>query len=280
MACQGAGKAVPGVYPLLFPPHGYRGQLYWVRDSLACMGEDAHTSLLAASREGEVRLPLHVEVKLLTGQRVHLGPAITTPNGSRLKQMPSLSMTILEDVILTSHKEMDEEEKRQAEWELEVPEPEPEPEGETEEEGEEKEDCEDEEAKEKKEEKEDFVEEVEDHNLTKEYLKESKKLYVDFDDSCVTAEQLQEHFQTFGQIDHLYLVTNHRQYAVVTFSSPVVVAALAGKQHSLPLPVGHTPLRLRGGSGRPRVPPRQQRNGVCPFRYKIFVQFEVGSQPF
>ena len=87
-----------------------------------------------------------------------------------------------------SHKEMDQEEKRQAEWELEVPEPEPEPEGETEEEGEEEEDWEKEEAKEKKEKKEDCAEEVEDPNLTKEYLKESKKLYVDFDDSCVTAE--------------------------------------------------------------------------------------------
>ena len=271
MACQGAGKAVAGIYPLLFPPHGYRGQLYWVRDSLACMGEDAHTSLLAATREGEVRLPLHIEVKLLTGQRVHLGPALTTPNSSRLKQMPSLSMTILEDVILTCHKEMDKEERRQAEWELEVPEPEPEPEEEKKEEEDEEKKEEGREEKDGEEEdgaKDDSSENVEDPNLTKEHLKESKKLYVDYDDTCVTVEQLVDHFKDFGTIEDIYLVTNHRRYAVVTFSSPVVAAALASKQHSLPLQAGHTPLRLRGGSGRPRVPPRQQRDAVCPFRCK------------
>ena len=255
---------MPGIYPLLFPPHGYRGQLYWVRDSLACMGEDAHTSLLAASREGEVRLPLHVEIKLLSGQQLHLGPALTTPNTSRLKKMPSISMTVMEDVILATHKEMEKEEKRQVEWELEVPEPDPEPEPEAEK-------MEEEEIMGKKEEEgdekigEDDKGDPEDPDVTRAHVAESKKLYVDFHDGCVTTGVLRDHFETFGPVEDIYIVTTHRYYAVVTFSSPTVVASLVGKEHTLE--EGHVPLRLRGGSGRrPRVPPRQQRDGICPFR--------------
>ena len=47
LVCQGAGVAVPGVWPLLFPRPGYKGQLNWLADVAVCMGKDADSALLA-----------------------------------------------------------------------------------------------------------------------------------------------------------------------------------------------------------------------------------------
>ena len=34
LVCQGSGVAVPGLYPLLFPPNGYHGQVQWLANCL------------------------------------------------------------------------------------------------------------------------------------------------------------------------------------------------------------------------------------------------------
>jgi hypothetical protein len=39
--------AIPGVWPLLFPRPGYKGQLNWLADVAACLGKDGVALVLA-----------------------------------------------------------------------------------------------------------------------------------------------------------------------------------------------------------------------------------------
>ena len=114
-----------GIYPLIFPPAGYHGQLNWLGDTAACMGMEAYNVLLAASKEDKFELPTHVEVKHVTGNTVHLGPNLTTPTPSGIKRMPSLSVIIKVDKIVVRHEELVRQDKWNMEWELNIPEEEP-----------------------------------------------------------------------------------------------------------------------------------------------------------
>ena len=267
--------AVAGRYPFFFPKVGYKGQLSWLVDTAACGGEEAYSILVSAAREGEVQLPLHVDIRLSTGQSVHLGPGLTTPSPGHLKRTPALSLEVRGGVLVTSHREVERQEEREAAWELKVPEPPEEEknggeEEETKKEEKEKDDSDDEDVGE-------FVpeekgpakggeEEVKRQREQEEARR--KKVFVDCDDpSTVTLDQLRRHFEHHDTVENMYMFRDH---AVVTLKSPMIAQALAGKNHTLQRTLeqgGCVPLRLRGGSGRGRgVPPRQQRDNTCPFR--------------
>ena len=278
--------AVAGIYPIFFPKPGYKGQLAWLQDTAACGGEDAYSILLSAATEGEVQLPRHVEIRHSIGLSVHLGPGLTTPSPGHLKRTPSLSLEVREGVLVTKHRELERQERREEAWELQVPEP-PEVEeiedGKKEEKG--KEEVKEKEEKEKKEKKEEDhgceEEEVEFEvekpsektreevrRQREEELARRKKIFVQSDDPSVTLDDLRAHFEQHDIVENIYL---YRDHAVVTLKSAVVSQSLAGKVHTLqrtPEQGGCVPLRLRGGSGRVRgVPPNQQRDNTCPFRY-------------
>ena len=293
--------AVTGVYPFFFPKAGYKGQLSWLRDTAACGGEDAFSILLSAAREGEVQLPRHVDIRHASGQSVHLGPALTTPSPRDLKRSPALSLEVVAGRLVTSHREVERQEKREAVWELQVPEPPEVEEGKVEdgevengevEDGEvEDGDVEDGEGEEgkgnekqnlKKKKEEDMEEthgepmeegpaEVNPEEVKRQQEQEvarRKKIFVDCNDlSSVTLEQLRGHFEQYDKVDNIYMFRDH---AVVTIKSAFIAQGLAGKNITLQRSAeqgGSVPLRLRGGSSRGRsVPPRQQRDNVCPFR--------------
>ena len=282
LACQGAGVAVHGYYPLLFPSHGYHGQLWWLGDMAACLGQEANRALLAACKEGEVELPLYLEINLGDGQTVHIGPNLTSPNVSRLKKMPSITITTKGALLVATHLENSQEEKQEAAWEVVVPEPEEEkqeevtvPEEKQEDGMESKLEKKKEEEKEEEEDEDysesgDFPQEQTDNERDEELLKQrrseardSRKLLVYFDDVHITTEQLKTHFEQYGIVEDVNIVTSSDPSAVVIFASASVVSSLVGRTHSLG---GSVPLRLRGGSGRRRVPPTLQRNGACSFR--------------
>ena len=116
----------------------------------------------------------------------------------------------------------------------------------------------------------DFPKEKNFDDLNKELLEqrrvnasESKKIYVHFDDITISKEQLNSHFNSYGEVQDIYFPTSTNLPAVVTYSSPAVVTSLIGREHSLG---GSIPLRLRGGSGRYRIPPTTLQDSVCPFR--------------
>ena len=103
LVCQGAQVAVAGLYPLIFPPNGYRGQLRWIGESAAVVGPDAYSLLLASSREGPVVLPKYVTVMLSDGHRVNIGDNLTLPSSERLARMPNVSVRATETNISISH---------------------------------------------------------------------------------------------------------------------------------------------------------------------------------
>ena len=92
-----------GLYPLIFPPNGYRGQLRWIGESAAVVGPDAYSLLLASSREGPVVLPKYVTVLLSDGHRVNIGDNLTLPSSERLARMPNVSVRAAETNISISH---------------------------------------------------------------------------------------------------------------------------------------------------------------------------------
>ena len=292
LACQAARVAVTGVYPFFFPKAGYKGQLAWLRDTAACGGEDAFSILLSAAREGEVQLPRHVDIRHASGQSVHLGPALTIPRPRDLKRSPALSLEVVAGRLVTSHREVERQEKREAVWELQVPEPPEVEEGKVEdgevengevEDGEVEEGEGDEKQNLKKKKKEEDMEETQGEPMEEgpaevnheeverqqeQEVARRKKIFVDCNDlGSVTLEQLRAHFEQFDKVDDIYMFGDH---TVVTLKSAFIAQALAGRNITLQRSAeqgGSVPLRLRGGSSRGRsVPPRQQRDNVCPFR--------------
>ena len=103
LVCQGAQVAVAGLYPLIFTPNGYKGQLRWIGESAAVVGPDAYSLLLASSREGPVVLPKYVTVLLSDGHRVNIGDNLTLPSSERLARMPNVSVRAAETNISISH---------------------------------------------------------------------------------------------------------------------------------------------------------------------------------
>ena len=85
--------AVPDIYPLVSPPHGYHGQLNWLGDITTCMGKEAVAAISTAYKEGELELPSHIEIKLMSGQSVHMGPNLTQPNPGIIKCLLKANIT-------------------------------------------------------------------------------------------------------------------------------------------------------------------------------------------
>ena len=110
-----------GIYPLIFLPVGYQGQLNWLGDTAVCMGTEAYNVLRAAAQENMFELPTHVEVKHATGTTVHFGPNLTTPNPSKIKQMSSISISINKEEIIVSREEFLNQNEQDIEWELNIP---------------------------------------------------------------------------------------------------------------------------------------------------------------
>ena len=103
--------------------------------------------------------------------------------------------------------------------------------------------------------------------IQSESLQSAKKLFVSYEESTISKDDLETHFQQFSKIEDIYITSPFKNFAVVTFSNPVIAQALHGRQHTLQHQGKYVPLRLRGGRGRMRrVPPIQQQNNVCPFR--------------
>ena len=246
-------------------------------DTAACDGEEAYTALLAAAKEGEVELSRHVEVWHQSGQSVHLGPHLTTPSTSHLKNTPDLTVTVEEERMVARHRKMEKDDAKRLVWEAEVPDVQ------------ESEDDDNDDVKDDGEDGKDEVKEVKlGKNRTPDSVEEElqrqradfavqqKQIFVDYNCSAVTKEELQQHFQQFGKVEEVLLSCAPLTPTTVTFQSAVVAQSLVEKTHTLQHTEGRggcVPLRLRGGSGGRgrRVPPTQQRHNTCSFRYKQFV---------
>jgi hypothetical protein len=271
--------AIPGVWPLLFPRPGYKGQLNWLADVAACLGKDADSALLAAAKEGPLHLPTHLTVRLLDGQVVFLGPHLTTPSEEHLKAWPDLMLSscVGEEVVVTHRtleKDCEEEE------------------GEKEEEVDSKDDEDGSEAGDqefKPVEKPDRDAEQKEEEWVKEETKKNRKVAVMFDAKNVTAEELSSHFSKYGEVEEVYLLPPFYNYAAVTYVSEATaefVRAKTGRRgkegerlHVLQRPAalgGQLQMRLpqAGGSGRPGAgqaggrlaPPTLQRQAANVFR--------------
>ena len=106
LVCQGAGIAVPGVYPFVFTDRGYQGQLDWLADTAAYkapIADQAYVTLLAIAKEGAITLPQHITVELTSGHQVYLGPKLTTPKPGPLARRTTLSMTLSEQYAVVQH---------------------------------------------------------------------------------------------------------------------------------------------------------------------------------
>ena len=236
--------AVPNIYPLVFPPHGYHGQLNWLGDIATCMGKEAVAAISTAYKEGELELPSHIEIKLVSGQTVHVGPSLTEPNPSIIKSFSKANITRNSiGLLITPQPNLEE--------------------GSEEDEGDE-ENC-DFDEKPKKENK------VYESWIYRKDLLRNRKLFVSYDNLNVTSKDLKTHFEQFGVVENVFITKPFTNFATITFTSEVLAQSLAGRDHTLN---GSIPLRLRGGSGRhQRVPPNEQRNAVCPFRFTILINY-------
>jgi hypothetical protein len=261
LACQGAGIAVFGVYPLVFTTNGYHGQINWLLDTAACTGDKANSVLLSSSREGELILPQHVQISLPSGQTVQLGPDLLTPTDRSVRRMRSLYTSI--DGACLVVKQVGAEQEEEDDEEV------PEEKAEAKDEDDDDKDFDDTKKLDKEERARRDAKESEDLKIEDE--KNRKKVYIDMDKLDVTEEQLRGHMVQFGDVDTIYIPEGpFSNFGVVTMASPVVAGALLGARHTLQRSSaegGKAVLRLRGGSGRmPRAPPQQQQQLVCPFR--------------
>jgi RNA recognition motif-containing protein len=110
----------------------------------------------------------------------------------------------------------------------------------------------------------------------------NKKLYVNFEDSTITEQDLLNHFQQFGEVESIAF-DPMKKSGIVTFTNAISAAALDGKEHVLlrgserggcaapRLRLATEPCWPRGGSGRGagRVPPLQLRLALNAFRYQF-----------
>ena len=254
--------AVPGVWPLVFTRLGYSGQINWLADIAVAMRKDSYDILLAAAKEGELEIPLYTTVRLLDKTVVYLGPMLTTPTEYHLKRTPSIHITTTEEKLIVSHTDWEEEEEEEVFADDMTEEEKEEDDGE---------------------EEQDFQPWKEGANQGKEEKKRRKRVHVGFDAKGVKKEELEKHFSQFGEVEDVFMVPPHHNFATVTFKSEVVAEFLIAKsglegkdgerRHSLQRPGAEgspVQLRLLGGSGRGRrVPPRLQRHATCSFRSVI-----------
>ena len=237
LLCQGAGIACPGLYPLVMPSNGYRGQLAWM-ESLAAIGPKAFKLLLCAAKEGELCLPRFLEIKLTCGKRIQLGPNLLTPGSYQLSRHPNLCLTtrvedfevthadsIAKDCELGELLDSDEGEHIDCDAENVI----------LSEKGDETASC----------------------ALVGKTLKVSAS-------GNVQQELLVKHFSDFGELESVRIDSVKSEEAVITFKKTGVVHHLDGHEHLLP--EGQVRLRMKGGDGRLPTPSRQQQHRLNPFR--------------
>ena len=242
-----------GIYPLLYPPLGYRGQLAWLGDTAACLGAPAYASLLAAAKEAPVELPTHVEVRHSSGRTIHLGPSLLTPTAAHLKRTPGLSLTTTPGKLVVTHKELVKLDEVLKNWDLEVPlegleeelermeeqvkkweEEEPGDDGKGG--GAKKQEKKKEEEDESEEEEEEVTKETEadresqDQQQREEDRKNAKRVYVYFDSPDITEEELRCHMEQYGAVENVFFLVDH---AVAIMSSSVLAGSLQGRDTTL-----------------------------------------------
>ena len=267
LVCQGAGVAVPGVYPFVFTDRGYQGQLDWLSDTAAYkapIADQAYVTLLAIAKEGPIMLPQHITVELTSGHQVYLGPKLTTPKPGPLAKRTTLSMTLSDQNTVIKHL---------AEKEVALESPGVEEEGEEDEEEDNKEEGEMEEAdqpqkedakdktpvsKEEQEKKVQIAHEQEQERKEKEEDKrikraeakqsrtesqqafeeeddnKAKTITVTFKSKDVSAADLKCHFQQYGKVVDVFLATADNNFATVKFQSGAMAQWLVGmERHTL-----------------------------------------------
>ena len=243
LLCQGAGVAIAGLYPLLFPVNGYRGQLRWLAESAAVIGPEAYSLLLASAKEGPMVLPKYLTLHLSSGAILNIGPNLTVPSPERLTRMPCVSLIHAGSNSVINHSEA----LRGSDWEKTV-------------QGEE---CESETA-------ENIMVALKEKEEETKLLKQTcKQLKVELSRPGVTENALLAHFSTFGDVES---VSSSDLTASITFARPGVVEHLDGQDHHLQLEGesggdAHVRLRMRGGDGRSATPPRSLQRNVNPFRF-------------
>ena len=289
LICQGAGVAVPGVYPFVFTDRGYQGQLDWLADTTAYkapVADQAYTRLLAIAKEGVITLPQHITVELTSGHKVYLGPKLTTPKPGPLAKRTTLSMTLREQDAIIQHLEqkelaldgtgIEEEGEREEEEEGE------EEEEEEEEKGEEKEEDADdknttplskeqqeEKVQQKHEEEQERMENEDDKKIRKAEEKQSraesqrafkeeddkraKAITVTFSGSNISVADIKGHFQQYGKVTDVFLQATNN-FATVTFESGALAQWLVGmERHTLQRSKAHggpVAMQLQGWAGR------------------------------
>ena len=247
LLCQGAGVAVAGLYPLLFPSNGYRGQLRWLGECAAAIGPEAYSLLLASTKEGQIVLPKYLTLRLSNGQMLHIGPNLTVPGSERLARMPSVSVSQTGSHSVINHSQAP------CVRDLEMTE-----------EGEE---CESETA-------ENILVAVKEKEEEVKVLKNtSKQLKVELSHPGVKDTELLAHFSNFGDVES---ISSSDLSALITFARPGVVEHLHGHDHHLKSEGerdggGYVRLRMRGGDERSAAPPRSLQRNVNPFRFDIHI---------
>ena len=259
LICQATGVAVVGMYPILFPPNGYHGQLDWMANSCALLGPESYTALLNASKEGPLKLPRSIVLKTTSGATINIGAALTTPSSKKLSaKLPLLSVRVGEEYTEVIHSsartdwwqqqsEEEEEVTEMAEEEMETG-------------NNEVRVC-DAKALEKAEE----VEVTRSDSL-------SKEVHVEMH-SSITKDDLVAHFSSYGVIERVHCPSDVEGQAAVIFSTVGSVEHCLSVEHSLiprccddSPPRGPIQLRLKGGNGQRPAPPRQLQLNINPFR--------------
>ena len=249
--CQGAGVAVVGLYPILFPPNGYHGQLSWMANSCAVIGPESYNRLQAASREGVIKLPRNITLTTSSGHTINIGPNLTIPNTQKMAARFPLITVQVEEVyteVSSSAKSRcgeDEVVNKIAEEVLDSEEL-------------------------------NMIEEVE--TELEEEKKDSKNMRgmrtLDVEVSpVITKEDLLAHFSSFGEVESVHFPSEHEGLAAVTFSSRGSVDHCLSLVHQIvhnfsddSTPREPIQLRLKGGEGHRPPPPRQLQLNVNPFR--------------
>ena len=250
LVCQGAQLAVAGLYPLIFPPNGYRGQLRWIGEAAAVLGPDAYSLLLASSREGPLVLPKYVTVLLSDGHRVNIGDNLTLPSSERLARMPNVSVRAADTNIFISHPGAELEACRKLWFGKKV----------------QQDDGEEEEGEDGTEENVSVaVQEKKEEEEKSQKIR--RQLKVEMSQPAATEQELVSHFSKFGDIESFFSCSSLS--ATITFARPGAVELLCGLEHQLEVDAnggGFVRLKMRGGDGRTAMPPRHLRQNVNPFR--------------
>ena len=261
LICQGAGLAVPGLYPLLFPPSGYNGQLRWLVNSCAALGPESYTILLSAAKEGKVCLPKNISVRTTSGSVINIGETLTAPNAKKLKRIPLLSVSSTDCCYEVTHSSV-----MTKFW--------PPFEKQAEDGGDEKVrgDGEDEEEEGREDEMLGAVltAEKQEEDVKCELL--NRKVHVEVGEHAISKAELLAHLSNYGEVEDLQMpdVGGHAEVVFTTAGSVKHCLSLEhclSREHNASQSRGPLRLRMKGGNAPPPAPSRQLQQNLNPFRW-------------